>query len=300
MGYLFPWARPAEVQASAILQAKTFYLNVPFFIIRAVVYFALWILMAFMVNRLAGQLGRSRETDVILRGRLQGMGALYLIIYVLTMTFASVDWLMSIQPFWNSSIFGLIIIIGQVLTGMAFALLALNLFPGLSLGRRWTADATPMPYSDLGALMMTFVLGWAYLAYFQLLIIWAGNIPRETIWYIARSTGGWNIIAILIALLQFVLPFAILISFRARHNLRVLGMLGGLLLFASLMTAFWHVKPAFFPGVFTVSWLDIVMPVALGGIWFAAFLYNLSRRPALTPADQAALELTKESKQTVA
>ena len=299
MNYLFPWTRPAEVQASEILQAKTFYLNMPFFMIRQVVYFALWILMAFMVNRLAGQLGRSRETDVTLRGRLQGMGALYLIIYVLTMSFAAIDWLMSLQPFWNSSIFGLIIIVGQVLTGMGFALLVLNLFPGLSLGRRWSLDNTPMPYSDLGALLLTFVLGYAYLAYFQFLIIWAANIPRETVWYIDRSTGGWNIVIILVTLLQFVVPFAILLSFRVRHNLRVLAGVGALLLVSNLINLFWHVKPAFYPGAFAISWLDFVMPVALGGIWLAVFLYNLKRRPALSPADQAALELTQEARRAV-
>lgn len=291
LGYLFPWARPEVVAESEALQFKSFYLNVPFFIVRAAAYFAIWIFLGYTVNRLSARLNAAAGTDdAVIRGRLRGLGAFGLILYVLTMTFASVDWLMSLEPFWNSSIYGLMIVVGQMLTALGFAVAAINLLPGFSLGRGWHHDVTPIPYGDLGALMFTFVFGWAYLAYFQLLIQWAANIPREVVWYINRTEGGWGIIAVLIALFQFILPFTILLTARVRRNMRLLGILGVALVVTFLVTLFWHVKPAFSPGAFAISWLDIVMPVAIGGIWLAVFLATLARRPALTLVEEAYLE----------
>ena len=263
------------------------------------VFFAIWILLGFYTNRLAARLSTHSSDENILRGRLQSIGAFGLILITLTVTFASIDWLMSLEPFWSSTVFGLIMVIGQVLTAMSFALVMLNLFPGLSQGRDWTSSSTPIPYRDLGALMMTFVMGWAYLAYFQLLIIWAGNLPHEVVWYTARMEGGWSIIGIAVAIFQFVLPFVILLSTRARHNLRILAGLGVMLLAVNLLYLFWSVKPAFYPGQFAVSWLDIVLPLAIGGLWLAAFLYALKRRPALSRLDEVTLELTSEQEKAV-
>ena len=300
MPVLFPWARPELVAESTVLQAKSLYLNLPFFIVRAVAYFAIWIFLAFTVNRLSALLSRSTGADnAVVRGRLRGLGAFGLILFVLTVSFASIDWLMSLEPFWNSSIYGLVIIIGQGMTALAFAIAAINLIPGLSIGRAWNHDVTPIPYGDLGALLFTFVFGWAYLAYFQFLIIWAANIPREVVWYLSRS-GGWTVVTVLLALFQFILPFMILLTARVRRHIRRLGWLSVALVVTFLVNMFWHVKPAFSPGVLSVSWLDIVMPVAFGGIFMAVFLYNLARRPLLTAAEQAALQpVDHEHGQTV-
>ena len=212
------------------------------------------------------------------------------------MTFASVDWIMSLQPFWSSSVFGLLTIIAQVMTALAFAILILNLIPGLGLGKQWTYKSTPIPYRDLGAMMVTLIMGWAYLAYFQLLIIWAGNLPHEVSWYVTRTQGGWSYAGIFVAVFQFALPFLILISIRARHNLRILAWLGGLLLFANLVNIFWNVKPVFSPS-FSIHWLDISLPVAIGGFWVASFLIALKRRPALTSAEAQSLAPNPEIEQ---
>jgi hypothetical protein len=292
--FLFPWARPAEVAKDAGMQYQSWYLNVPFFIIRAVIYFAVWILLAFFANRMVARLGKSPSGDQDLRGRLKGLGAGGAILYAFSMFFASVDWLMSLQPSWVSTAIGMITVIGQVLGALAFAILMLNLFPSLSLGlgRRWRYDTTPVPYQDLGALSITLVMAWAYLSFFQLLIQWAGNIPREVVWYIARTNGGWSVVAWLIAIFEFILPFAILLTIRVRHNLRLLGGVSIMLLIANLVIYFWHVKPAFYPDGFAISLMDIVMPFAIGGIWAGVFFYTLKRRPALSAADQAVLNLT--------
>ncbi len=288
--YLYPWARPEEVAANHMLQAKTFYLNVPFFILRAVLYFAVWIFLSWSTNRWSERLGGLAVDQPGLRGKLQGQAAGKMILYFLTMTFAAIDWLMSLQPLWTSTAFGLVVIIGQALSAISFAVLVLNLFPSLGLGRQWKAGSTPVPYKDLGSFLLVFVMGWAYVSYFQMLIIWAGNIPREVVWYQARVEGGWSTVAIIIAVFMFALPFLMLLSGKVRHNLRILAGLGGMLLAVSLVNVFWYVKPAFFPGAFSISWLDLVLPVAVGGLWIAVFLFNLARRQALSLEEKTAIE----------
>jgi len=285
---LYTWARPADVAADPTLQVQTWYLNLPFFIGRAVLYFIVWLLLAFFANRFISRRANTTLGEDLPAGN-QGLGAGGLILFTLTMTFAAIDWVMSLQPFWSSSVYGLLTILAQVMNAMAFAILILNLFPGLSLGKKWTHETTPIPYRDLGAMMVTFIMGWAYLAYFQLLIIWAGNLPHEVSWYVTRTGGGWSYVGIFIAVFQFAVPFLILISSRARHNLRVLAWMGGLLLFANLVNIFWNVKPAFYAS-FSLSWLDFIVPIAIGGFWIAGFLFALKRRPALTAVEEQALD----------
>ncbi len=285
---LYLWARPEAVQASAILQEKSLYLNVPFFIIRAAIYFIIWISLAFFINRLSAQW--SKSGDVAIKERLKVWSVVGLITYALTMTFAGIDWMMSLEPFWDSSIYGLMVIFGQLLTSLSFSILVLNLVPGLGLGRNWNLRTTPTPFKDLGALMLTFIMGWAYLAYFQLLIIWAADIPREVVWYYNRVQGGWLTVGVLVAVLQFVLPFGMLITRRVRNNMRLLAALGGTIVLVYLINLFWQIIPAFYPGQFNLSLTDIVLPIGLGGLWVGAFMVALKRRPALREIEQAALE----------
>lgn len=292
---LYPWAQPGIVAASEVLQHKSAYLNVPFFIIRAVIYFAVWILLALAASR-----SRSNRTgEPAVREHRQGFGAFGLILYGLTVTFAAVDWLMSLQPLWSSTIYGLIVMLGQLLTALAFAIMLLNLLPGLSLGRRWNYLETPIPFRDLGAMLLTLVMGWTYLAFFQYLIIWAGNIPREITWYLDRSQGGWQIVAAIGAILLFGLPFLALISIRVRHNLRLLGVLGAVILAAGLLNMYWQVIPAFSPGAFSLHWLDLVVPLAMGGIWLAGFFFALARRPGLALPEREELRLTDQHEKAI-
>ncbi len=285
---LYLWARPEAVQASAVLQEKSLYLNVPFFIIRAVIYFLIWFLLAFFINRLSAQW--SKSGDPAIKERLKALSAFGLIIYALTMTFASIDWMMSLEPFWDSSIYGLMVIFGQLLTSLSFSIFILNLMPGLGLGRNWSLRTTPTPFKDLGALMLTFIMGWAYLAYFQLLIIWAADIPHEVVWYYNRIQGGWLTVGVLVAVLQFVLPFGMLITRRVRNNMRLLAALGGTIVLVYLVNLYWQIIPAFYPGQFNLSLTDLALPIGLGGLWVGAFMYALGRRPALRELEQAALE----------
>lgn len=290
---LYEWARPAAVQASAVLQQKSIYLNIPFFIGRTGLYFAVWILYAFTINRLSAKW--VTQGDTAARERLKGISAFGLIVYAVTMTFAAIDWKMSLEPFWSSTIYGLITIFGQMLSFLAFAVMVLNLVPSLGLGRNWTFRTTPIPYKDLGTLILTFVLSWAYLAYFQLLIIWAGNIPREVSWYFNRTTGGWLPVGVIVAVLLFILPFAVLITMRVRHNLRLLAILSAVIVAVSWVNVYWEIIPAFHPGQFSFSWLDLAIPIGMGGVWVAAFLAALKRRPALREEEQLALQPAAEA-----
>ena len=239
---LYVWARPDAVQASASLQEKSLFLNTPFFIIRAVIYFAIWIALSYFINRLSAQWTESGNPDI--KERLKGLSAFGLIIYALTMTFAALDWMMSLEPYLDSTVYGLIIMVGQLLSSLSFAVLVLNLIPGLGLGRQWNLKTTPMPFKDLGTLMITFILGWAYLAFFQLLIVWAANLPHEVTWYYNRIQGGWLTVGVLVAVLQFALPFAILITRHVRNNLRLLAWLGGFNAVIFLVNLYWMIIPA--------------------------------------------------------
>ena len=294
---LYVWARPDAVQASASLQEKSLFLNTPFFIIRAVIYFAIWIALSYFINRLSAQWTESGNPDI--KERLKGLSAFGLIIYALTMTFAALDWMMSLEPYLDSTVYGLIIMVGQLLSSLSFAVLVLNLIPGLGLGRQWNLKTTPMPFKDLGTLMITFILGWAYLAFFQLLIVWAANLPHEVTWYYNRIQGGWLTVGVLVAVLQFALPFAILITRHVRNNLRLLAWLGGFNAVIFLVNLYWMIIPAFHPGQFSLHWLDIVMPIALGGLWVSAFLFALKKRPAIREAEQASLEAKTEHQHAV-
>lgn len=297
--FLYPWARPQEIAADPALKYQTWYLNMPFFIVRAVIYFAVWIALAYFANRQIARLANDPAGNPLLRGRLQGLGAAGMILYAFTMFFASVDWLMSLLPSWTSTAFGMIIVLGQAQSALAFAILVLNLFPGMSLSKRWTYETTPQPYQDLGALSITLVMAYAYVAFFQMLIQWAGNIPREVIWYVDRTKGGWEWVAWFTGIFQFIVPFCMLIATPIRHSLRALRWTSIMLLVAGLVTYFWHVKPAFSPQAFSVSLIDIFMPFALGGIWVGAFLWVLQRRPPLSAADQAILKLTPADERAI-
>ena len=275
MPYLYPWARPDVVASDPLLQHKSLYLNVPFAIARAVLYFAIW---GYLVRGLSRWSQRaSQEIDPGDRRRFQRFSAFGLILYFLSMTFASVDWVMSLQPDWLSTIYGMLIVTGQALSGLAFAIL---LLPVLVQKDQLAEVITPRHYRDLGALLLTSVMLWAYLAFSQYLIIWYGNLPHEVSWYLDRTTGGWEWIGLVILIFQFALPFTFLISLRAKRNPRILTGLAILIVLVRLGEWFWEVVPAFHPSDFTIHWLDLITPVAIGGLWLAAFLWHFERTPA--------------------
>ena len=279
---LYSWAQTAVAAADPVLQHKSPYLNVPFFVVRAVLYFVLWIGLALFLNRWSRQ--QEAITDPHAREEmdtwLRQFGGPGVVLYGLTMTFAAFDWTMSLEPHWYSSIYGVLLIAGQVVAALAFAIVVLAwLRPRTALA----TVLTTQHFNDLGNFLVGVTLFWMYIAFSQFLIIWSGNLPEEVVWYLARLEGGWQWVALFVLLFHFVLPFAVLLSGRVKRQPQALVVVAATLLLADLVHLYWLVAPAFHPAAFALHWLDLLLPVALGGLWLYGFLWCFRRRPLLPP-----------------
>ncbi len=294
---LYVWARPEVAAGDTLLQHKHPYLNLPFFVVRAVIYFVIWIGLGLLLNRWSRQQETAPNPAVraAIDRRLRQFGGPGIVLYGLTMTFAAFDWIMSLEPHWYSSIYGVMVMAGQVLTTMAFAIVVLA----------WLTPRTPLAqilthqhFNDLGNFLLATTLFWMYIAFSQYLIIWSGNIPEEVVWYLARLEGGWRWVGLCLLLFHFALPFAVLLSARFKQRPDRLVTMAALLLVADLVHLYWLVAPAFHPGHFSLHWLDLVMPLALGGLWLYGFLWCFRRRPLLPLHLATAPELTFSDRTT--
>lgn len=276
---LYVWARPEAVANDELLQHKAPYLNVPFFVGRLVFYFAVWIVISYLLNKWSREQDRALLPQV--KTRLQLLSGPGLVLYGLTVTFASVDLVMSLEPHWFSTIYGIMFMTGEALATLAFVILVLLLLAD----RKPMADVLkPSHFHDLGNLMLAFVMLWAYVCFSQFLIIWSGNLPEEIPWYLRRLTGGWGWVAVALIVFHFALPFVLLLSRHNKQRLRILASIAGGVLLARLVDLFWIVMPAFYPSGLRVHWMDVLMPVGIGGLWLAAFAWRLKRQPLL-PAE---------------
>jgi hypothetical protein len=273
---LYVWARPAEVAVSELLREKQFYLNIPLFVLRAIIYFAVWIALAWYLNKWSRRQDVAADWRTERRLRLLSAGGL--VLYVLTITFAAVDWVMSLQPEWYSTIFGVLVIGGQVLSAMAFAVAVTAL---LAQYEPMSRVILPRHLHDLGTLLFAFVMLWAYLSFSQFLIIWSGNLPEEVTWHMRRLNSGWQWVALLVALFHFGLPFALLLSRDLKRNLRLIAMVAVWVIIMRLIDLFWVIAPANRAEHLAVHWLDLAALVGLGGVWLSVFAWQLRKRPLL-------------------
>ncbi len=277
---LYAWTSPEAVANDALLAHKRTYLNAPFFMGRALLYFVVWGGSVWLISRWA--LAREETGAPALVDRLRRFSAPAFAAYGLSVTFASFDWLMSLDPHWFSTIFGVLVAAGQAVAGLAFVITVLA----------YLVDAEPLArfvsrqhWLDLGNLLFAAMLFWSYIAFMQFFIIWSGNLPEEVLWYLHRLEGGWQWLAIALVVLHFAVPFALLLSGQVKRNPRRLAGVALLLLAAQLLHLYWMVAPAFSAADFRLHWLDIVMPVMLGGLWLAAFVWALRRRPLVRTQD---------------
>ena len=283
--HLYEWTH-AEAANDPIIQAKAAYLNVPSFLARALLYFAIWIAMAYVLNRWSDE--QDRTGDPALADRMRLLSRYGLVLYILTLTFASVDWVMSTEPHWFSSIFGVLFLAGQGLSSLAFAIAAAGL---LSRREPLAEVAAPNMFNDLGNLLLAFVMFWTYINLSQYLIIWSGNLPEEVPWYIHRTTGGWEWLIRFVLAFQFVAPLLLLFSRRTKRNTTRMTRLALVLLGVHLIEVFWRITPSFRQDGLTIHWLDIATPLAVGGLWIAAFVWLLKRRPLVAINDPRAAAL---------
>jgi len=276
MRYLYPWTDAAAVAHDEILQWKRPYLNVPFFLVRAVIYFAVWNSIVFLLNKWS--LEQDATGDPLIAKRMQKLAAGGLLGYGLTITFASFDWAMSLEPHWFSTIYGVLLMGGQGLAAMAFAIVALTW-----LSRRAPLNelVTPNHFHDLGNLLLAFTMLWAYFGFSQYLIIWSGNLPEEAEWYIHRSAHGWQFIALALVAFHFAVPFLLLLLRVTKRRGEALARVAALLLVMRYIDLFWLTQPAFYSERLHVHWLDVLLPASLGILWLGLFVYQLRGRALL-------------------
>jgi len=274
---LYAWARPEELAKDPKLaDLASSYLNPTGIWTRAVIYFAIWIVMAFLLSKWSSEqdtpAGGEKST---LRFRaLSGPG---LVIYSFSISFAVIDWVMSLQARWISTIYGFIFIVGEVLSAYCFVVIIERI---LTKRKPMAEYVTPKELNDHGNFMLTFVMLWTYFSFSQLLIIWAGNLPDEISWFVRRFNGGWGPVELFLALFHFAVPFALLLSKSLKRNARKLAFLASWLMFVRIVDIFWHVEPANFP-TFHLSWVLFAVLAGMGGLWIWYFLRNLRSRPLL-------------------
>jgi hypothetical protein len=290
MHRLYIWAQPLDNIADKHLRehlqdiTKT-YLTTNGFIFRAVFYFAVWNLLSFLLSKWSKQTDRPGAPDNTRRFKaVSGPG---LILYGFTISFAAIDWVMSLDPSWVSTIFGLIILIGEVLSAMCFAVVVERI---LFNYRPMSVILKPDFVHDHGKWMLTFTMVWAYFNFSQWLIIWAGNLPAEITFYLKRLSGGWGLIGVTLVLFHFAIPFGILLSRPFKRDIRRLAWLAAWLMLMRYLDLFWIIEPNFSNTLrFTVA--DVIVPVAIGGIWLAYFFRNLATLPLLPAYDPDAHEV---------
>jgi hypothetical protein len=279
IGTLYIWSRP-EAAHDENIRSKAAYLNIPFFVVRTIFYFAVWSLYAWRLSGLSAAQDRTGDRSLI--ARMRAISAPGLVVFVLTTTFAFVDWIMSLEPHWFSTIYGAMFLVGEVLESFAFVialLIVLSEWPPLR------EIVTPQHLHDLGNMMFAFTILWAYLSFSQFLIIWAGNLPEEIPWYLKRLGGGWGFVAMTLVIFHFAVPFLLLLQRDVKRYPRQLIGVCALMLVVRILDVYWVVEPAFYNRQLHVSWMDFVTPVAVGGIWMFLFLGQLKSQPLVPLRD---------------
>jgi hypothetical protein len=276
---LYEWTHSDVVMADEVLRLKMPYLNQPFFLARAAGYFAAWIALVFYLTRWSGEQDRTGDPRLAVNMRKLSGGGIVLLAF--TVSFAVFDWVMSLDPHWFSTIFGMLFLGGQGLGAMAFVIAVAYL---LSRRPEFARAFAPSILNDLGNLLLAFVMVWAYLSFSQLLIIWAGNLPEEIPWYLRRITGGWNVVAIALAAFYFVVPFFVLLSRKNKRQHRRLATIATAVIVVRLLDLYFLIAPEFHAAL-TVHWLDAAAIAGIGGLWVTMFLRQLGARPLLAPND---------------
>jgi hypothetical protein len=273
---LFPWSRPEVVEASHVIHKKTAYLNIPFFLIRAAAFFAFWSAVAFLITKWSRMQDQTGDAGLTRKIRMASGPAL--VFFVLTATFAGVDWMMSLEPEWYSTIYGMHFIVGSVLSTLALCVIGIRL---LSDHEPFSRVLSTRHYHHLGNMLFAFTILWAYMSFSQYLIIWSGNLPEDNFWYSRRLDAGWQGVAGLLLVGHFFVPFLLLLSRKTKRIIHSLALIAMWILIMRLVDVFWLIMPAFNDHQFQFHWTNVVAPVAVGGIWVAVFARQLKGQALL-------------------
>lgn len=257
---LYPWARDQVIETSPELQKKLPYLEEWFFLVRQGIYAVVLLALAW---------GLRRRPGPVSAGGLVALGLL--------IVFASLDWMMALEPLWYSTIYSLLVAATYLLAALALAIVAVTVSGGPELSGKRTRD--------LGNLLLAFIMLWVYCAYSQYFIMWTGNLPEEILWYVRRTETSWQWLALALVVLHFALPFLILLTRKSKQSRLVTRWVAGLILIMRLVDVHWMIDPSLHPHGLHLSWLDLTMTVAVGGLWLALFLHRLERRGAAEVSD---------------
>ena len=287
--YLYEWTNAEHVAHDHILQQKAFYLNTPAFLLRAAIYFTFWFVWMWMLHKRSQDFEKTPTLEIVKKlENISGPGA---VLFFLVTTGASVDWVMSLEPQWYSSIFGALFVVCQGLVTLAFAIVMAKWFSNYE---PFTELTTPKAFHDLGKLMYGFVILWAYASFSQFLIIWSANLPEEIPWYLHRIRNGWQVIGIGLMIFHFFVPFFILLSQKLKRKKHLLVWVAGYMLVMRFVDLFWHIIPSFAPHAFHLHLFYFIPVFAIGGAWFAAFFWLLQGRSLLPLPDNSYEAVTGE------
>jgi hypothetical protein len=274
------WLNAPASGEGALSDFQKSYLTTQGFYIRALIYFALWLALMFVFNILSKQQD-TNQGDRALRRKLKMLAGPGIILYVFAMTFAAIDWVMSLSPHWASTIYGFLFVAGQLISAMSFMIAVVVL---LSRAEPFAGILQKRHLHDLGKLLLAFVMLWAYFDFSQLLIIWSGNQPEEISFYRTRLYGGWGVVAVIVLIFHFFVPFFLLLSQDVKRNAKLLPKIAMWLILMRLVDLYWMTRPEFTSRAMP-TWLDLVLPIALGGLWLGFFAFNLKQCPLLPIGD---------------
>jgi hypothetical protein len=274
------WLDPERLKEEPLSKFQQGYLTSGGFLGRAVLYFAIWILLMWLFNAWSKQQDE-RQRDPQIQQRFKRLAGPGVILYILAMTFAAIDWVMSLSPHWASTIYGFIFVGSQAIASMCLMIIVVVLLSG---SEPFSGIIQKRHLHDLAKLLFAFNMLWAYFDFSQLLIIWSGNQPEEISFYRTRLYGGWGVVAVIVLVFSFGLPFLILLSREVKRTSGLISKVAGWMLFMRLVDLYWMTRPEFTSRAFP-TWLDLVVPVALVGLWLGFFAMNLKQRPLLPLGD---------------
>jgi hypothetical protein len=268
--HIYVWANPEIVRGDHLLELKSPWLNPTWFIIRSLIYIGLLSLWAWRVRVLSLKFYEDRSPYTELKRRKWSGAGLLVIVMVLTLS--SVDWVMSLEPKWYSSMFGIAFTVGAGLSAFAFVTFFLTL---LADNEAMKGILKPMHFRDLGNLMLAFTMLWAYTNFSQFLLIWYGNIKEETPYYLKRMHGGWGVMAAVLIVFHFFLPFTMLLMRSIKDRPRTIAIVTVIILLMRFVDIYWLVVPAHHSDHFYFSWITLFAFLGIGGLWLAAFIWQL-------------------------
>ncbi len=274
------WLNAPKQGEHALTAWQQGYLTSGGFLTRAAIYFVIWIALMVIFNKWSKEQDQQSDGEP-LKQRMKALAAPGIILYILAMTFAAIDWVMSLSPRWASTIYGFIFVAGQAISSMALMIAVVVM---LSRSEPLKGVIKKRHLHDLGKLLFAFNMLWAYFAFSQLLIIWSGNQPEEISFYRTRLYGQWGVVAVIVLLFSFAIPFLLLLSRDLKRTAGLVSKVAVWMLFMRLVDLYWMTKPEFTARAMP-NWLDFVVPIALVGLWLGFFAMNLKQRPLLPVGD---------------